>query len=233
MSVSSRPPCSKAALAAPPASSWSRRLFGIAGSWDPFLSIMPAAHGIPDSPVNTLQDPTIRSLMTLPGLDVTVAGSVAAAIGRSACRRRVEDLASAQPPMPPRLASPARLAWREAYRGRRHCAQACNDPLAHAEQGCRIHLGSAGLDRPQVQIGRAACRPPHEPCLARHRLRLQYSGQTRRRTISSRKGGSCLRSSDFPMANEAGKAKDCGKSRRMRTRGYSTTSVCIGLPGAI
>src|SRR5690606_8191586 len=32
LSASSKPPCSKAALAAPPASSWSRRSLGIAGS---------------------------------------------------------------------------------------------------------------------------------------------------------------------------------------------------------
>lgn len=34
-----------------------------------------------DIAVHALQDPTIRRLMTLPGLDVTVAESVAAAIG--------------------------------------------------------------------------------------------------------------------------------------------------------
>lgn|GEM_PF-3166988 len=34
-----------------------------------------------DIAVHALQDPTIRRLMTLPGLDVTVAASVAAAIG--------------------------------------------------------------------------------------------------------------------------------------------------------
>ncbi|TIQ01295.1 MAG: IS110 family transposase [Mesorhizobium sp.] len=35
----------------------------------------------PDIAVHALQDPTIRRLMTLPGLDVTVAANVAAAIG--------------------------------------------------------------------------------------------------------------------------------------------------------
>lgn len=34
-----------------------------------------------DIAVHTLQDPIIRRLMTLPGLDVTVSASVAAAIG--------------------------------------------------------------------------------------------------------------------------------------------------------
>lgn len=58
-------------------------------------------------------------------------------------------------------------------------------------------------------------------------------GQARRRTIPRREGGSCLCSSDFPMANEAGKAEGCGKSRRMRRTDYSRTSVCIGLPGAM
>jgi len=38
-----------------------------------------------DIAVHALQDPTIRRLMTLPGLDVTVAASVAAAIGDIRC----------------------------------------------------------------------------------------------------------------------------------------------------
>lgn len=37
---------------------------------------------------------------------------------------------------------------REAHRGRRHCALACNDHLADAEQGRRLYLDSARLARP-------------------------------------------------------------------------------------
>lgn len=117
-----------------------------------------------------------------------------------------------------RLPQADRLAPREAHRGRRHCAQACNDHLAHAEQGYLLHLGPAGLACPQVQIGRAACRPSDQPRQTRHRLRLQHPGQARRRTIPSRKGRSCLCSRDFPMANEAGKAEGCGKRSRIEER---------------
>ncbi|WP_365989893.1 transposase, partial [Mesorhizobium sp.] len=54
--------------------------------------------------------------MTLPRLDVTVAASVAAAIGDI---RRFSD--------PQKL-----VAYLGLHRGRRHRAQACNDHLAHA-----------------------------------------------------------------------------------------------------
>ncbi|MER8576368.1 IS110 family transposase [Mesorhizobium sp. M1409] len=175
-----------------------------------------------DIAVHALQDPTIRRLMTLPGLDVTVAASVAAAIGdirrfsdpqklvaylglnpsvrqsgegpayhgritkqgRGHARGMLVEAAWAAS----RLPQADRLAPREAHRGRRHCAQACNDHLAHAEQGYRLHLGPAGLARPQVQIGRAACRPSDQPCQTRHRPRLQHPGQARRRTIPRREG---------------------------------------------
>ncbi|WP_292634356.1 transposase [Mesorhizobium sp.] len=44
-----------------------------------------------------------------------------------------------------RLLQADRLASREAHRGRRHCAPACNDHLADAKQGRRLYLGPASL----------------------------------------------------------------------------------------
>ncbi|OWK18896.1 hypothetical protein AJ88_46200 [Mesorhizobium amorphae CCBAU 01583] len=226
-----------------------------------------------DIAVHALQDPTIRRLMTLPGIDVTVAASVAAAIGdirrfsdpqklvaylglnpsvrqsgegpayhgritkqgRGHARGMLVEAAWAAARSPgPLRAFYKRIASR---RGKHIAAVATARKLAmiiwHMLSKGTLHLGPAGLARPQVQIGRAACRPSDQPCQARHRLRLQHPGQARRRTISGREGGSCLCSSDFPMANEAGEAEGCGKSCRMRRRGYSTTSVCIGFPGAM
>ncbi|RWN23386.1 MAG: hypothetical protein EOR95_35045, partial [Mesorhizobium sp.] len=169
-----------------------------------------------DTAVHALQDPTIRRLMTLPGLDVTVAASVAAAIGDI---RRFSD--------PQKL-----VAYLGLHRGRRHRAQACNDHLAHAEQGYRLHLGPAGLACPQVQIGRAACRPSDQPRQTRHRLRLQHPGQAPKNDPASRRRKLPMQPR-LPDGERGRKGRRLWKSRRMRRTGYSTTSVSIGLPGTM
>ena len=111
-----------------------------------------------------LHDPTIRRLMTLPGIDVTVAASVAAAIGDI---RRFDD--------------PRKL----------------------------------------------------QACASRRGLRLQHSHQACRGEIQGGESRSSIHRLHLAMANPAKREKDGGKVRSVSRRGYSTTSVCIGLPGAM
>ena len=71
-------------------------------------------------------------LMTLPGVDMTVAAGVAAAIGDIRRFRDPQDWSAISGSIRA-SASPAR-----------------DDNLAYAEQGRRLHLGPAGLARPQI-----------------------------------------------------------------------------------
>lgn len=70
---------------------------------------------------------------------------------------------------------------------------------------------------------------------ARRGTAIDYNIPAKRAEERSRveKAEAAYAAETFPMANEAGKAEGCGKSGRMRRRGYSTTSVCIGLAGAM
>lgn len=169
-----------------------------------------------DIAVHALQDPTIRRLMTLPGLDVTVAASVAAAIGdirrfgdpqrlvayfglnpsvrqsgegpayhgritkqgRGHARGMLVEAAwaAALAGSSTRLLQADRLASREAHRGRRHCAQACNDHLADAESRTPT-ISGPGQPCSPASSDRSSCAPAS---------RLAMPGAAPRSTTTSR-----------------------------------------------
>jgi transposase len=104
-----------------------------------------------------MSDPVIRRLMTLPGVDMTVASGVAAAIGdvrRFPDPRKLVSYLGLNPSVHQSGEGPAQHGRiTKQGRGQAH------GHLAHADQGNGLHLGAAGLARSEVQGHRAASRP--------------------------------------------------------------------------
>jgi transposase len=115
----------------------------------------------------TMSDPVIRRLMTLPGVDMTIASGVAAAIGDVRCFEDPTNLvgylglnpstrqSGEGPAYHGRITKQGRGQARGSEAGQAdrrgcHSTKADHDYLAYADQRRGLHLGAARIARPQV-----------------------------------------------------------------------------------